>query len=711
MGGGESETTDAAIDANEKLSKRVEQLLKGGCGAEIIAESSTVTRHGNRSKVCINQLSGLSAFFPVSGADPDKYNNSTDSLIQQEQDKIKEEMLSSILQSQDMPANYDALIPSSQLQLLQQMATKVGVVSAVPGAKLGVDAQSFEVTMPRGRWTHISIVATDKPQDRVTLYMDGKLAKSLKDCAFPLPMSAHGGAANSLSSFEGALMDIRLWRKPRSTLEIELAMHTLINLTDIAFGREVLKKKEKEETAEEVRRRKALSDDGLLGWYTMEDGPDFKTTTDLTAHRFDTRIMPNQRTLHSILVNRYNIPDEVQSKFPISILKPPIVGIGGTGGIGGEELTLEEPQHEGFPVSVLTGDQDHPPLKAMLPTEEEKGASGSRGRPATAIATGPSDTLMMTAVKPSKWLDGESLEFTERVMPIPSYRERNLCVFELKRNRLAKQGRELQREVVCPLDCKEPIRAMDLRFHVRFECQQRIVMCRFDWCHASFPLRERTNHENTVCKQVLNRENILELSKTDKLKCGLCSKTVRAGDMEDHDNLHCLYRMVNCPNVNDGCTATGIQFHELEHHLQFDCDSNENQNRDILIERARQRSNYPRPWGIRVNMEDLRAELRAMKAEAAKEKAMEDERKEKEKEDERKKKEKEKDKGKGTRNGKEREDEGTEKGKEDERKGKGKEDERKGKEDEGKGMGKGKAKGKGKRKDDEFDDSDVSDDD
>jgi hypothetical protein len=37
---------------------------------------------------------------------------------------------------------------------------------------------------------------------------DGLLVKTLKDCAFPLPMSALGGATQSFESFEGAILDV-----------------------------------------------------------------------------------------------------------------------------------------------------------------------------------------------------------------------------------------------------------------------------------------------------------------------------------------------------------------------------------------------------------------------------------------------------------------------------------------------------------------------
>lgn len=37
------------------------------------------------------------------------------------------------------------------------------------------------------------------------------------------------------------------------------------------------------------------------------------------------------------------------------------------------------------------------------------------------------------------------------VLPVPSLRARGVCPYELRRHRLATRGRELQREVDCPL--------------------------------------------------------------------------------------------------------------------------------------------------------------------------------------------------------------------------------------------------------------------
>jgi hypothetical protein len=40
--------------------------------------------------------------------------------------------------------------------------------------RLGMEARSFEVAVPRGRWTHLALVATAYPQNRLTLYMVGQ---------------------------------------------------------------------------------------------------------------------------------------------------------------------------------------------------------------------------------------------------------------------------------------------------------------------------------------------------------------------------------------------------------------------------------------------------------------------------------------------------------------------------------------------------------
>ena len=50
---------------------------------------------------------------------------------------------------------------------------------------------------------------------------------------------------------------------------------------------------------------------------------------------------------------------------------------------------------------------------------------------------------------------------------------------------------------------------VEVRFHVRFVCQRRMVSCRFDFCHATFPIGQRSEHERSDCQQMFARRNIL----------------------------------------------------------------------------------------------------------------------------------------------------------------------------------------------------------
>jgi hypothetical protein len=120
----------------------------------------------------------------------------------------------------------------------------------------------------------------------------------------------------------------------------------------------------------------------------------------------------------------------------------------------------------------------------------------------------------------------------QSALPVPSLRAKGICPYELRRHRLATKGRELQREVECPLGrnsyvamlplssvvhrrkctgCPEKVKAVDVRFHVRFGCRRRIVPCRFDYCQASFAVEYREEHERTDCQHMYARNKVLSL--------------------------------------------------------------------------------------------------------------------------------------------------------------------------------------------------------
>lgn len=52
---------------------------------------------------------------------------------------------------------------------------------------------------------------------------------------------------------------------------------------------------------------------------------------------------------------------------------------------------------------------------------------------------------------------------------------------------------------------------VDVRFHVRYVCNKRLVTCRFDYCSAVFPLFQREAHEHSECKHFYARERVLSL--------------------------------------------------------------------------------------------------------------------------------------------------------------------------------------------------------
>lgn len=96
---------------------------------------------------------------------------------------------------------------------------------------------------------------------------------------------------------------------------------------------------------------------------------------------------------------------------------------------------------------------------------------------------------------------------------------------------------------------------------------------------------------------ITQREQILQnsIENTRLVSCTLCSKQIQLRHLFQHEKEECSYRIITCshPDCNEQYPA-----HLLKHHEQFECQSQQIQYKKWLIERARLRSNYPRPWGI-----------------------------------------------------------------------------------------------------------------
>jgi len=167
---------------------------------------------------------------------------------------------------------------------------------------------------------------------------------------------------------------------------------------------------------------------------------------------------------------------------------------------------------------------------------------------------------------------------------------------------MAQKGRQLNREVSCPLGCNEMIRGFDVRFHVAFQCTKRRIGCRFEGCKALFPIQDKDTHERLYCT-IISRRNELVGTADDLNKmfpCALCSENVRVRDYDNHDTNECVHRIIRCPHSD--CREE-MQAHSLNEHLQYHCNSVAVKKRVWLIERARKRTNYPRPWGVEVEVE------------------------------------------------------------------------------------------------------------
>ncbi len=152
------------------------------------------------------------------------------------------------------------------------------------------------------------------------------MVKSLKDCAFPLPMNALGGSTQSFESFEGALLDVvrqtvsnstvlflvmslfncivplfllrqRYWGVQRSSIEIVDNMHKLLDLdTDTLPQSPPLPSTDSDGAAPAAAagNMSSTSSKGLVAWWTFEDGGGAVSATDVTGHRFKTLIRRRQ---------------------------------------------------------------------------------------------------------------------------------------------------------------------------------------------------------------------------------------------------------------------------------------------------------------------------------------------------------------------------------------------------------------------------------
>ena len=71
---------------------------------------------------------------------------------------------------------------------------------------------------------------------------------------------------------------------------------------------------------------------------------------------------------------------------------------------------------------------------------------------------------------------------------------------------------------------------------------------------------DQRKHETVDCVHRLSRDQILsEADEHNSLEeCTLCQKSVKQREMNVHMEKHCMYRVVTCPNIGDGCTSDEV---------------------------------------------------------------------------------------------------------------------------------------------------------
>ena len=207
-------------------------------------------------------------------------------------------------------------------------------------------------------------------------------------------------------------------------------------------------------------------------------------------------------------------------------------------------------------------------------------------------------------IKAEESLLGPPKKINREELPCPSYRERNVCPYEIRRFHLAKRGRALMSLFPCPFECGEYVKKMDLKFHKRYICKNRRVQCRFsEYCQMSYFAYSQAEHEKNECQRLDKRNAILEAveMKNSIELCELCAEPIKIRNMDMHNDSECPFRKISC--LYKDCKDP-IYANQLQHHLKFDCRSRELSRTTLLVSKARKRLNYPRPWGFEMTFKE-----------------------------------------------------------------------------------------------------------
>jgi len=180
----------------------------------------------------------------------------------------------------------------------------------------------------------------------------------------------------------------------------------------------------------------------------------------------------------------------------------------------------------------------------------------------------------------TRWATAEELDAEA---PTPAWRERAACKIEIKRAKLAKNGR-LQRAICsCPYECGATMEKKQVKHHTTYLCKEIV--------------KEKPEWQGRWASEKRAELAILGEKQREEVVCPMgCEEVVCKKDLAKHIKDVCDYRFGYCKNP--GC-GLGIPMIRLEAHEKFFCECDWVVARNELVAKVRERAGYSTPWIIK----------------------------------------------------------------------------------------------------------------
>jgi hypothetical protein len=220
--------------------------------------------------------------------------------------------------------------------------------------------------------------------------------------------------------FHGAMQEVRYWAAARTKGELRNAMHRLLD--------------ESSEGAD-------VKAGGLLGWWTFEEGNPSRFSMDVTEGRFRNKLVG------------------------IGTKSTPSLGVLRHGTSSGASLASKSTLTTNS-VSTLGMEASGPHDASINGSDDQRHMQRRKKL-----------RRLLRCLRPQMaWYESEAVSGGEPP-PTPAWRERAACKVELRRVKLAVRGRKLMEPVPCVLGCGEDVVRKSMRYHVNYECAERLVSC------------------------------------------------------------------------------------------------------------------------------------------------------------------------------------------------------------------------------------------